>query len=49
MQFKDVLGLEKTKQKLQLSFQNHRIAHAQLFNGKRGSGKLALAIAYARL
>ena len=49
MQFKDVLGLEKTKQKLQLSFQNQRIAHAQLFNGKRGSGKLALAIAYARL
>ena len=25
-----------------------RIAHAQLFNGPKGSGKLALAIAYAR-
>ncbi len=49
MQFKDVLGLEKTKQKLQLSFQKKRIAHAQLFNGKKGSGKLALAVAYARL
>ena len=25
-----------------------RVAHAQLFNGPKGSGKLALAIAYAR-
>ena len=48
MLFKEVVGLEKTKKELVLSVVKKRVAHAQLFNGPKGSGKLALAIAYAR-
>ena len=48
MLFKQVIGLEKIKKELVLSVVKKRVAHAQLFNGPKGSGKLALAIAYAR-
>ena len=48
MLFKEVLGLEKTKQQLTSALDNRRIAHSQLFSGPKGSGKLALAIAYAQ-
>ena len=48
MLFKEVIGLEKIKKELVLSVVKKRVAHAQLFNGPKGSGKLALAIAYAR-
>ena len=48
MLFKEVLGLEKTKQQLTNALDKRRIAHSQLFSGSKGSGKLALAIAYAQ-
>ena len=48
MRFKDVLGLDKIKKELVASFLQNKIAHAQLFHGPRGSGKLALALSYAR-
>ena len=48
MLFKEVIGLEKIKKELVYGVAKKRIAHAQLFNGPKGSGKLALAIAYAR-
>ena len=48
MLFKEIIGLEKLKKELVCGVAKKRIAHAQLFNGPKGSGKLALAIAYAR-
>lgn len=48
MNFNDIIGLEHIKNHLITSAQQGRIAHAQLFSGKNGSGTLAMAIAYAR-
>ena len=48
MFFKDVIGQKEVKQRLLLEVRENRIPHAQLFCGPEGSGKLALAIAYAR-
>lgn len=48
MLFSEVLGQEKIKQRLIRSVQESRISHAQLFFGPEGSGKLPLALAYAR-
>lgn len=48
MFFKDVIGQEEAKQKFILEVKEGRIPHAQLFCGPEGSGKLPLAIAYAR-
>ena len=48
MRFNEVIGLEKTKEELGGGITHNRIAHAQLFYGSKGSGKLALAVAYAR-
>ena len=48
MFFKDVAGHQELKKKLIQNIRNGRISHAQLFLGPEGSGKLALAIAYAR-
>ncbi len=48
MFFKDVAGHQELKRKLIQNIRNGRISHAQLFLGMEGSGKLALAIAYAR-
>ncbi|TWV13056.1 DNA polymerase III subunit [Bacteroidaceae bacterium HV4-6-C5C] len=48
MFFKDVIGQEATKQKLIHEVQKGRIAHAQLFCGPSGVGKLPMALAYAR-
>ncbi|MBR1809522.1 MAG: DNA polymerase III subunit delta [Paludibacteraceae bacterium] len=48
MQFKDIIGQEEVKPRLRLSVQEGRIAHAQLFYGQAGVGKLRLAIAYAQ-
>ncbi len=48
MQFKDIIGQEKIKQRLIQTVKDNRISHAQLFLGPEGSEKLALAIAYAQ-
>ena len=46
--FHDVIGQEKVKKKLLQEAHEGRIAHAQLFCGPSGAGKIALALAYAR-
>jgi DNA polymerase-3 subunit delta' len=48
MYFKDIIGQENIKKKLINNVKNNRVSHAQLFLGPEGSGKLALAIAFAR-
>ncbi len=48
MYFRDIIGQEKTKDRLRLSVRQGQIAHAQLFAGNEGAGKLQLALAYAR-
>ncbi len=48
MQFKDIIGQDKIKKRLINTVKDNRISHAQLFLGHEGSGKLALAIAYAQ-
>ena len=48
MLFRDIPGQEVIKKKLIHTVNDGRISHAQLFYGPEGSGKLALALAYAR-
>lgn len=48
MQFSDIIGQEIVKGKLIQSVRQSRVSHAQLFLGPPGTGKLALALAYAR-
>lgn len=48
MQFSQVIGQQKIKERLIQNVKDHRISHAQLFLGKEGSGNLALALAYAQ-
>lgn len=48
MLFSQIIGQEEVKKKLIQSVKENRVAHAQLFLGPEGSGKLALAIAYAQ-
>ena len=48
MLFSQIVGHEDIKKKLIQSVKENRIAHAQLFLGPEGTGKLALAIAYAQ-
>ena len=48
MQFSKVIGQTKIKQQLIADACAKKIPHAQLFYGKEGSGKLALALAYAQ-
>lgn len=48
MFFKDVIGQEKIKERLIHSVKEQRISHAQMFTGPEGTGKLALAIAFAQ-
>lgn len=48
MQFSNVLGQDHIKNHLLQSAENGRIAHAQLFVGKEGSGTLPMALAYAQ-
>lgn len=47
MQFKDIAGQTKVKQKLIQTVKDGRISHAMLFLGEEGSGNLPMAIAYA--
>ncbi len=48
MFFKDVVGQEEIKKRLIRSVKEERISHAQLFSGHSGTGKLAMALAYAQ-
>ena len=48
MLFKEVLGQEKIKKEFLHSIREGRIPHAQLFLGSKGSGNLALALAFAQ-
>ncbi len=47
MKFDQVLGQETIKAQLLETVRNQRLPHAQLFLGPKGSGKLALAFAFA--
>ncbi|MDR0185257.1 AAA family ATPase [Prevotella brunnea] len=47
MDFSEVIGQEETKQQLLQLAQSNRVPHALLFCGPRGSGKMALAMAFA--
>jgi len=47
MYFKDIPGKETEKQYLLANAKADRMAHAQLFLGRTGSGQLALALAFA--
>lgn len=46
MQFKDIKGYQEVKERLINSVKSGNVAHAQLFEGSKGSGALPLAIAY---
>lgn len=48
MQFKDVIGHTPIKEHLIRGVQENRISHTQLFLGYKGSGNLALALAYTQ-
>ena len=48
MLFKDIIGQEEAKERLIREVKEGRIAHARLFCGNEGVGKLPLAIAYAQ-
>src|SRR4051794_39965553 len=48
MLFKDVIGQEEIKQRLVDMVLHNRISHALLFLGKKGSGALPLATAFAQ-
>ena len=48
MLFNDIVGNNSVKKQLIEAVRNNRISHAQLFHGKSGSAKLALALGYAQ-
>lgn len=48
MFFRDIIGQEEAKQRLMQEVAEGRVAHARLLCGPEGSGKLPLAVAYAR-
>jgi DNA polymerase-3 subunit delta' len=48
MLFEEIIGNNSVKKQLIEAVRNNRISHAQLFSGKSGSAKLALALAYAQ-
>ena len=48
MLFKEIPGNKIVKEQLIASVKKNRVSHAQIFSGRSGSAKLALAFAYAR-
>ena len=48
MLFRNIIGQKSVKQQLLRSLNAGRLPHAQLLLGPPGSGKLALALAYAQ-
>jgi len=47
MRFKDIHGLESTKNLLRTAVKSNHVAHAQLFAGMPGAPALSMALAYA--
>ena len=47
MRFRDIPGREDIATRLRASVAEERVSHAQLFTGGEGTGKLAMAMAYA--
>ena len=47
MKFGDVIGQEEIKQRLRRMVSEDRVPHAMMFCGPQGSGKMALAVAFA--
>ena len=47
MKFSDVIGQEEIKQRLRRMVSEDRVPHAMMFCGPQGSGKMALAVAFA--
>lgn len=48
MFFNDIIGQFEIKHRLVRSVKEERVSHAQMFTGPEGTGKLALALAYAQ-
>lgn len=48
MKFSNIAGQEEIKERLRRTVSDNRVSHAQLFLGPEGSGKLAMALAYAQ-
>jgi DNA polymerase-3 subunit delta' len=48
MLFSEITGQQDVKRRLLQTVKDQRISHAQLFLGPEGSGKIALALAYAQ-
>lgn len=48
MLFKDIPGNISVKKQLIAAVNNNRVSHAQMFYGRKGSAKLAIALAYAQ-
>ncbi len=48
MQFQEIIGQQKVKDKLIQTVKDRRISHAQLFLGPEGCGHLPMAFAYAK-
>ena len=48
MKFKNIIGQQAIKEALISTVTGGRMPHAQLFLGAKGSGKLALAMAFAQ-
>ena len=49
MTFDDVIGQKEAKERLLQLIKENRVPHAMLFTGPNGTGKLALAVAFASL
>jgi DNA polymerase-3 subunit delta' len=48
MFFRDIPGQKEIAERLVRSVSDHRVSHAQLFAGGEGTGKFAMAVAYAQ-
>ena len=48
MNFSDIPGQKAVIDRLRCSVAENRVSHAILFNGPEGSGKFAIALAFAR-
>ncbi|HOS46891.1 MAG TPA: DNA polymerase III subunit delta, partial [Paludibacter sp.] len=48
MLFSQIIGQKTIKERLIRTVHENRIPHAQLFRGREGVGKLALAVAYGQ-